>query len=229
MAKTNKILSKEELKNEIELYLNDFKRIYDSFEIYRGIKKSVTEYSREINSISQLIVPVLSSLQYTFLMGLAKMLLEDEDKNIQNLLTLCGYNKNVFPIEHRREYIDDEGNDLIPPDIEKVIIQEDIDNIKNQLRIHKQTIKNLDNIRNKFLAHNDEEYYHDVDKLFKENSITYAEIEKMLEVLENALNTLIKDLIDTTWHFTKEGVDDFTYICKVLKENKEMHIKRIKQ
>ena len=96
------------------------------------------------------------------------MLLEDEDKNIQNLLTLCGYNKNVFPIEHRREYIDDEGNDLIPPDIEKVNIQEDIDNIRNQLRIHKQTIKNLDNIRNKFLAHNDEEYYHDVDKLFKE-------------------------------------------------------------
>ena len=229
MAKTNKILSKEELKNEIELYLNDFKRMYDSFEIYRGIKESVTEYSREINSISQLIVPVLSSLQYTFLMGLAKMLLEDEDKNIQNLLTLWGYNKNVFPIEHRREYIDDEGNDLIPPDIEKVNIQEDIDNIRNQLRIHKQTIKNLDNIRNKFLAHNDEEYYHDVDKLFKENSITYAEIEKMLEVLKNALNTLIKDLIDTTWHFTKEGVDAFTYICKVLKEKKEMHIKRIKQ
>ena len=82
---------------------------------------------------------------------------------------------------------------------------------------------------NKFLAHNDEEYYHDVDKLFKENSITYAEIEKMLEVLKNALNTLIKDLIDTTWHFTKEGVDAFTYICKVLKEKKEMHIKRIKQ
>ena len=228
MATTNKTRSKEELKKEIEHYLNDFKRIYDSFEIYKGIKKSGTEYSKEINSISQLIVPILGALQYTFLMGLAKMLLEDEDKNIQNLLTLCGYNKNVFPTEHRKEYMDDDGKDIIPPDIEKVNIQEDIKNIKNQLRIHKQAINNLDNIRNKFLAHNDEKYYYDVDKLFKENTITYAEIEILLEILKNALNCLIKDLADTTWHFTKEGVDDFTYICKALKENREMHMKRMK-
>ena len=45
---------------------------------------------------------------------------------------------------------------------------------------------------------------------------------------KDSLNTLIKDLADTTWIFTKEGVEDFTYICKALKENKEMHIKRLK-
>ena len=67
MASTNIKLTRDELKNEIELYLYDFKRIHDSFEIYKGIKKSASEYSKEINSISQLIVPILGSLQYTFL------------------------------------------------------------------------------------------------------------------------------------------------------------------
>ena len=218
MAQTNKKMNKDELKKEIEFYLNDFKMIYDSFEIYKGIKKNGSKYSNEINSISQLIVPVLDSLQYTFLMGLAKMLLEDEDKNIQNLLTLCGYNKDIFPTEHRREYICDE--EVISFEIDKVNIQEDIKNIKNQLRVHKQTIMNLDNIRNKFLAHNDEEYYNDVNKLFKENNITYEEIEKLLEMIMNALNTLIKDLVDTTWLFRTEGVEDFIYICEKLKKNK---------
>ena len=52
MASTNIKLTKDELKNEIELYLYDFKRIHDSFEIYKGIKKSASEYSKEINSIS---------------------------------------------------------------------------------------------------------------------------------------------------------------------------------
>ena len=226
MAQSNKKMNKDELKNEIELYLNDFKMIYDSFEIYRGIKKNVPEYSKEINSISQLIVPILESLQYTFLMGLAKMLLENEDKNILNLVKLCSYNNDVFPTEHRRDYICDEK--VISFEIEEVNILEDIKNIKNQLRIHKQAISNLDTIRNKFLAHNDEKYYSDVSKLFKENTITYAEIEKLLEVIKNSLNILIRDLADTTWIFTTEGVEDFTYICKALKENKEMHIKRLK-
>ena len=228
MASTNIKLTKDELKNEIELYLYDFKRIHDSFEIYKGIKKSASEYSKEINSISQLIVPILGSLQYNFLIGLAKMLLEDEDKNIQNLLTLCGYNKDVFPTEHRRQYLDDEGKIIIPPDIEKVNIQEDIKNIRIQLKIYKQAINNLDTIRNKFLAHSDEEYYNNVSRLFKENTITYAEVEKLIKIIKDSLNTLIKDLADTTWIFTKEGVEDFTYICKALKENKEMHIKRLK-
>lgn len=226
MAQTNKKLNKDELKEEIEVYLNDFKMIYDSFEIYRGIKKSVPEYSREINSISQLIVPILESLQYTFLMGLAKMLLEDEDKNILNLLNLCGYNKDIFPTEHRRDYICEE--EVISFETREVNILEDIKNIKNQLRIHKQAISNLDTIRNKFLAHNDEEYYSDVSKLFKENAITYAEIEKLLEVIKNSLNNLIKDLEDTTWIFTTEGVEDFTYICKTLKESRKMYIKKLK-
>lgn len=226
MAQTNKKLNKDDLKKKIEVYLNDFKMIYDSFEIYRGIKKSVPEYSREINSISQLIVPILESLQYTFLMGLAKMLLEDEDKNILNLLNLCGYNKDVFPTEHRRDYICEE--EVISFETEEVNILEDIKSIKNQLRIHKQAISNLDTIRNKFLAHNDEEYYSDVSKLFKENAITYAEIEKLLEVIKNSLNILIKDLADTTWIYTAEGVEDFTYICKTLKESRKMYIKNKK-
>ena len=52
--------------------------------------------------------------------------------------------------------------------------------------------------------------------------------EKLLEVIKNSLNILIRDLADTTWIFTTEGVEDFTYICKALKETKEMHIKRLK-
>ena len=46
MASTNIKLTRDELKNEIELYLYDFKRIHDSFEIYKGIKKSASEYSK---------------------------------------------------------------------------------------------------------------------------------------------------------------------------------------
>ena len=53
-------------------------------------------------------------------------------------------------------------------------------------------------------------------------------IRKLIKIIKDSLNTLIKDLANTTWIFTKEGVEDFTYICKALKENKEMHIKRLK-
>jgi hypothetical protein len=147
--KSNIKLTKEDLKKEIEIYLNNFKRINDSFEIYRGIKQNVKKYSNEINSMIQFIGSVLEALQYTFLMEIAKMLLKDEDKNIQSLLTLCGYNEECFPKEHKREYKNEEDK-IIYLYSEEINIQDDIQNIRNQLRINKSAISNLETIRNKF-------------------------------------------------------------------------------
>lgn len=79
------------------------------------------------------------------------------------------------------------------------------------------------------MAHNDVEYYNNIEKLFEDNSITYGEIEKLLNMIKDALNMLINDLSDTTWYFGKEGSEKFTYICKIIKENKKIHIKKLKK
>ena len=213
-----KELTKDELKNEIERYLKEFKIIYDSFEIYKCIKIKVVEYEKEINSVSRFLITVLHSLQYTYLIGLSKMLLQDEEKNIKNLLTLCGYNLKCFPSEHVREY-KNEDEKIVYSDKVKIDINSDIKNIKMGLKINKNVIDKLDNIRNKFLAHSDSDYYNNVSKLFEDNKITYEQIEKVLIFIEN---TLLYDLIDTTWCFNKSGVEEFSYICESIKEYKKL-------
>ena len=210
-------MNKEELKKEIEQYLINLQIVYDSFNLYKKIKSSVTDYNNEIQSIFAFLEVCLYSLENTFFISLSKyFMLKSDEKTIYILLKLCEDNSNLFPTAHIESYIHPNGE---AENFEELFnILEDIKQIRKDLKKYNKTISNLREIRNKYFAHADRNYFKRPIELFKQYSIKNTDLENLINLLYRSLNTLLNDLCSELYYFGDNHIDDFDYLLNKLKK-----------
>lgn len=133
-------MKKDELKKEIEQYINNLRIATESFELNKGIKMLVNNYQNEINSIGSFTKITLISLQTTFIMETCKLVDIREDKNIFRLLNICESNYTIFPKKNIVKIPTENGK--IQTFINEIDIRKDVINIKNEISGFNSIIKN---------------------------------------------------------------------------------------
>lgn len=88
-------------------------------------------------------------------------------------------------------------------------LQDILDRCMLLIAQNEDDIKALRKLRNKYYAHLDREAQNDLDKLFRENKVSLAAIEKLLTLNVNILNTLYMYFNDSTVFPVISNHDDF--------------------
>ena len=208
-------MEKNELKNEIEQYINNLRIATEAFELNKGIKKLVKDYQAEINSIGSFNKVTLISLQTTFIMETCKLVDIRENKNIFKLLNICESNYSIFPEESIIEVPIENGE--IETFINKINVREDIINIKNELNKFNNIIEHLKGLRDQYYAHCDKEFFFESEKVFQKYHISYEDISELLNLLLKSLNKILIDLCNESYMFIHKGTDEFEKILQCIK------------
>ena len=156
------ILSKS-LDDELCQYLNNVINIRNCFLLYKEIKSHTSDKIDKINRYPYTFYLIVCSLQQVFVIECTKILNKDESESIYHFIKLCKLNKNI---------VDNEA---------KLI--EELKVFKEYLNQKQTLIKNIENLRNKFYAHADKEYFVNVKTLFEENNVKNNELEDLIENL----------------------------------------------
>ena len=213
-------MDKENLKKEIDQYVNNLRIAQNTFQAYKGLQNLINEYNKEINLMPGFIQLTLLSFQTTFLLETYKLVDYGSDKCIQKLLKACENNENLFEKRIRIE-IPIEGKSKGEIYTQEIDIDADIKFIRNEILKYKSLITKLKTIRDKYYAHSDKEYFLNNDLLFKENKITYQEIEDLQKFLLQSLNKISNDLTREIYAIEDgDCIKDLEGVLCFLKENK---------
>ena len=213
-------MDKEILKKEIDQYVNNLRIAQNTFQAYKGLQDLINKYNKEIIFMPGFIQLTLLSFQTTFLLETYKLVDYGSDKCIQKLLKVCESNTNLFKKSIRIK-IPIEGQNKGEMFTQKIDIISDIKNIRNEILKYKPLITKLKTIRDKYYAHSDKEYFLNNDLLFKENKMTYQEIEDLQKFLLQALNKISNDLTREIYAIEDgDCIKDLEGILSFLKEHK---------
>lgn len=213
-------MNKENLKKEIDQYVNNLRIAQNTFQAYKGLHDLINKYNKEINYMPGFIQLTLLSFQTTFLLETYKLVDYGSDKCIQKLLKVCENNTNLFE-KMIKIKIPIEGKNKGEIFAEEINIVSDVKFIRNEILKYKQLITKLKTVRDKYYAHSDKEYFLDNELLFKENRITYQEIENLQKFILQSLNKISSDLSREVYSIEDgDCIKDLEWVLNILKENK---------
>lgn len=175
----------ETFKNDVEGLLEEVYTLNSFYLLHKHLKNKTT-YEENLNAMkraSAFFQLTMNSFQYSALMGLAK-LYEPNSRNSKNI------NKFLNYIEaHHREIFDNSsatkcrlGRDT---DINTSIVRAHMERIEQ----YQRPINNLIAWRDKKFAHNDKKYFSTERELAKDFPITFGEIEELINLASEILNT----------------------------------------
>lgn len=204
-------MEKENLKNEIENYLQYYYEIKKTFDIYKYIKENSVIYSKETQQIAFFLKPILLSLLNSTLLNISKIVDCRNQKNLNKLINICIANVVYFC----------NNPNSVNEKHEKLKL---FNKIKNELEKNNSVIEKLNIYRDVYLAHTDKKYFMNFQKLFKEYKTTYEDIERILKVIVDSLNKLLYSLCETTYVFNDEYKKEYIYILECIKECRENNL-----
>ncbi|MBR6500826.1 MAG: hypothetical protein IKT25_04860 [Firmicutes bacterium] len=144
-------MDKEQLIEELEAYLNHIIFAEDCLVCYKSILNGSKNYNKQINLSPGFFGVSMNALSKCLFVELAKLFVGSSrtERTMQKLINIVKANQNLFPKtkEEKRQ----DGNIVI----EKINVEEDLQEAESQLIRLKPIIQNLQKRRNKFLAHND--------------------------------------------------------------------------
>ncbi len=197
-------MNKQQLQNEIEIYIRYYYTIKKEFDLYKFIKQNSEIYKKETAQISFFLQPILYSLLNSVLLDTCQLVDSRNDKYLENLLNIC--------IQNLKEILVNPNSKKEKDEKLKIINEK-----KNILESKQQIIFNLKAYRDKSLAHRDKEYFEDSNKVFEDYNTTYEEMENLLSVIQGILNELLYMTCNTSYCFTEEYKTDYKYILECIK------------
>lgn len=176
-----------DLEKYIEKYVSNIHETDRSFELYKNIKLNVGTEEDKVNKYDTLFITILSSLQYSYILNLSKLLLKDEGKNIYKMIENCRNHK--MDSERRKE-------------LNKILNE-----FETKLNNKQDIIDKIKFLRDKHFAHADTTYFlkpneafskahlrgEDIEEIIK---IIYAYTEKICNILNYNFKNGIKDLMN---------------------------------
>lgn len=171
--------------NDVEGLLKELYQLNSFYLLNKHLKQKSNhqEFLNAMNKAPAFFSLAINSFHYSAIMGLARIFepASRDSKSIYKFLNFIeGNHKKIFK------------NDLITK--KKLGRDSDID--ESTVRKHREIltgvepiISNLITWRDKAFAHNDKKYFKDRDALGKDFPITYEEIQKLIELAGEILNT----------------------------------------
>ncbi|MBC8526872.1 MAG: hypothetical protein H8D22_08450 [Candidatus Cloacimonetes bacterium] len=134
-----------------------------------------------INTGSFFFLLVLNSFNNTILLELYKITAKRENKNIIDWLTKAKSNSSALILKQLKPY---NGYEVIKASAFNSIVDKHLEKLT---KVNK-TIENLQNRRDKFVAHTDNKYFADSEKLFKDFPISSEDISSLIEIIDSILH-----------------------------------------
>ncbi|WNF36577.1 hypothetical protein RJD24_19480 [Bacillaceae bacterium IKA-2] len=180
---TNEI--KNQFINDVQNLLEELYQINSFYLLNKYLKEKSTnsEFLQAMNKAPAFFQLTIHSFQYSAIMGLAKLFepASRKSKNIFNFLNFIEANhhkifSNVSQINSKLG----SGNDIDHSTVKKH---------REQLEKVESIINNLISWRDKAFAHNDKKYFKSNGLISKEFPLTYKEIEYLIELSADILNS----------------------------------------
>lgn len=180
---------KSEIINRFE---NDvFFLIKDLYELnsYRLLHKHLLgktaeeEFLKAMNKAPAFFQLTINSFQYSTIMGLAR-LYEPAIRNSRGLFSLLNYIE-----QHHTKIFSNDPETMVKLGRKTEINHSTVMNYREKLAEIDSIINNLISWRDKSFAHNDKKYFGIKGQLGKDYPITYGDIEKLINLAEEILNT----------------------------------------
>lgn len=174
--------------------------IYNQFYAWKALQNKA--YNKTYKKQKYFWIATLNALQFNFLMELAKLFEKNKEHKSYTVLSF----------------------DLLLDNIE----DEDFKNeIYKKIKNKEKSIKNLLGWRNKKLAHNDEDYMIEPDKILENFPLKYQEIESLLELIQEIFSDIvskykgksIKESFD--WVLKEESEKNTEYIVELIEEGRK--------
>ena len=159
---TRKGMTREEMVEELEAYINHIIMAHDCLCAYKSILKASHLYNKQINLALRFFTLSQYSLNNCLLIELRKLYYETgEEKTLQKLICQIQANLHLFPKKISHPFLDADDPEKISYVEEiKIILTNDIKEAKKQLTFMEPILNNLKGSRDKYLAHNDKEYFY---------------------------------------------------------------------
>ena len=201
-----------DIEKEIDQYFKVINDAKISFELYKGVLSSAKEHDKKFSKISSFLYPILNALKFSFVVQTAKLVDKREDKNIWNLIECCKQQKKEFLTEFVDKYINEVTCEEETFVLKKVDIMSDLKIFEDKLNKYSQAITNLKAQRDKIYAHNDKEYFYDNSNISEMYSVTYQDIDDILNLLFEQLNIVSLDYNRRVYSSYPSSMKDYEYI-----------------
>ncbi|MBR5486017.1 MAG: hypothetical protein IKV41_05850 [Oscillospiraceae bacterium] len=205
-------MTKEELIELLETYLRRIRFANDCLISAKSIWSAVLNHNAVINQSSGFFTICLLSLERSMCMELAKLYSgSGEERTIEKLNNIIKANQHLFPseIDCTPTYVGDSEIE-IKRVVHKVNVSDMIETFTKGKVFHEETIKALKARRNKYIAHNDREYFLDEEKLKKDFPVKLKDVEDLITYTGDYCNKILSSLNRTVIAYHSQNADDLS-------------------
>lgn len=203
---------------ELEAYLKHIEFAQDCFIAYKSILDSLNPYNEQINLSPGFFTITMNSLSKCLCIELAKLYIgSGQEKTIRKLLNQVSSNRHIFPKEIKTEFVwaDDPSRE---PDaqIDKININSDIEIAQAQLEQFEPIIVRLKSRRDKYLAHNDPEFFDGKVNPAWTFPVAMCDVHALIHFAGNLCNKLLSYLDRRVIAYQSQNADDLTNLLNKL-------------
>lgn len=213
-------VGKEELIEEIKMYLNHITRAHDYYIAYKTIVDAVNSeaFNRKINTAPAFFSVTLNALNDSLQLELSKLYCDThkDERTLLKLINKVQANANLFPTEiERRANSDNNEDDQFSKKIQKVDVNAVLKRAKEDLEKLNPVIDNLNLRRDKKIAHNDKKYFLLPRKIYVESPMTMADFHSLIHFAGKFCNELLCYLNDSIVGYNSLHTEDLR--CMLMK------------
>ena len=189
-------MTKEEMIHELDAYINHIIFASDCLAAYTSILDSCRKHNTEINLACGFFTITKYSLSKCLCIELSKLFVgSGDEKNMFKLINNVRSNQQLFPkqLKTTYQYADDPN---CPEDVlvEAIDLENDIAQAEIQLARLKPIIDNLKGRRDKFLVHNDPEYFDGTCNPVWDFPLSMSDVQALIDFSAEFCNMLLSYL-----------------------------------
>lgn len=212
-------MTKEELILELRAYIDQISIVQSYFTAYMTLCDCIKHYNKKINIAPGFFSIVKNALINSMCMCLAKLYSSGrEEKTLTKLFNQIDANRNLFPSHIENEYSWGFANIKEQYKEETDInIGEEVNKARIKLKEFEPIINNLKGRRDKYLAHNDKEYFSDSYALAIDFPLDTYGVRKLIEFAGDFCVQMLVYLSGTVYPYHIIGSDDLDFLLQSIK------------
>ena len=211
----------------LETYLNRIRFANDCFSAYKSILDALHTSNAVINQSPAFFSICLLSLERTLLLELAKLYKgSGHEQTINKLINIIRANQNLFPKKiNCTPVYEDNMNPIIPQSIFTLCLPKEISQFELQIDSLKNIVDKLSVRRDKYLAHNDKEYFANEKDLIDNFPINFENIEQIIKLTGDFCNKMLSYLNGTIIAYQSYNATDLSNLLSkvVLTLDEKIH------
>ncbi len=213
-------MTSEEMKEELSEYLDHIRLANDRYVALTSLYKSIECYNKEINYAPGFFTIAIYALADSCCSELAKLYCgSDKEKTLSKLFNIILANIHVFKKKVVTEYRDaDNPSKVFMTEEYNVNIKLEVTNAIIKKNNMKCVIDKLKSRRDKYLAHNDKEYFK-LAMIAERLPISLVEIQHLISFAGDFCNTMQGYLDGHIVTYNTIGADDLPKLFQIMYEH----------